>query len=229
MLPFLAEHALEGIQRALLSELAVTTISLLVLGGTSSTTISASGGTNDTEDNEIGNNHNIINNNNDSDNNDDDDCVEGGGHTNIAIMQLLLDMPYLPRPHSSYSMAAAAYYQHYLKHLGATRSSRRAPATAASSRSTTDLSVENHNNNPKLSRGGVSSGCGDEEGQERIANMLAERIALRLLEDVTVDACVKEGEDELLGELNLLDDNNHDEDDEREQKDRPSHGKKARR
>jgi len=233
ILPFLAErvyvseHALEGIQRALFSELAVTTISL-VPDGTSSTTISASGGTtNDTEDNDNGNNHN---NNNDT--NDDDDGVGGGGgHTNITIMQLLLDMPYLPRPHSSRSMTAAAYYKHCLKLLGATtRSSRTATATEASSgsSSTTDLSVENHSNNPKLSRGGISSG-GDEEGQERIANMLAERIALRLLEDVTVDACVKEGEDELLGQLNLMDDDTHDEDEELEQKHRPPHGKKAQR
>jgi len=38
--------------------------------------------------------------------------------------------------------------------------------------------------------------------------MLGERIALRLVEDVTVDACVKEGEDELLCNLTISDDGN---------------------
>jgi len=160
ILPFLAERVyvsedvLEGIRRALFSELAVTT-----------TALEAGGITDD-------------------------------GHNNIAIMQSLLDMPYLPRQHSSMPVA---YYQDSLKLLG-----------------TTDTK--------NITRGGGG-------GQERIVNMLGEGIALRLLGDVTMDACVKEGEDELLGDLNILDDgtaaDGHEQD--HDHGHGPPHGKRARR
>ena len=64
----------------------------------------------------------------------------------------------------------------------------------------------------------------ERQEQQKIANALAERIALRLLEDVTVDACVREGDDELLGDLTISDSNDGD-----DRRHEPRHGKKARR
>ena len=68
-------------------------------------------------------------------------------------------------------------------------------------------------NMPYLPRGSFSSGGGGEEGADPTVVLdattssalceLAQRAYLRLLEDAMFDACEREGEDELLDDLNI--------------------------
>ena len=61
---------------------------------------------------------------------------------------------------------------------------------------------------PRLERDGLDSAVpntiqGSESETSKVCGMLGDRAYLRLLEDAMFDACEKEGEDEILDDLNI--------------------------
>jgi len=115
---------------------------------------------------------------------------------NISVMEFLLDLPFLP------------------KNTGAFMNTSSSAHTGGSGISMTSETEEDtgpgSEMRPDVERGTCTNdGKNDvQSDKNKLGNMLAERVVMRVLEDVMFDQCEKEGEDELLEDLNIGGDDN---------------------